>query len=297
MKALVAGWFSFEEMGATAGDLIARDLVGGWLESAGREFDVALAPPFSGGVDWRLIDPAEYDEVIFVCGPLGNGWPFTDLFERFRGHRFLGVNLSMLEPLDVWNPFDLLLERDSSRTSRPDVTLLADTEKVPVAGLVLVHPQSEYPGAMHGVANDALARVAASREMAVVPIDTRLDINGTGLRTAAEVESLIARMDVVLTTRLHGMVLAIRNGVPPLVIDPIAGGRKVITQARAIGWRAAFTADELDDGRLRWALEYCLSSEVRTEVARVRDDAIGSLRETRDAFIAAASRATTAGRA
>jgi hypothetical protein len=53
MKTLVAGWFSFEQMGATAGDLMARDLACDWLERAGHSYDVALAPPFSGGVDWR----------------------------------------------------------------------------------------------------------------------------------------------------------------------------------------------------------------------------------------------------
>ena len=47
------------------------------------------------------------------------------------------------------------------------------------------------------------------------------------LRTAEEVESLIARMDVVLTTRLHGLVLALKHGVPVVAIDPIAGGAKL----------------------------------------------------------------------
>jgi exopolysaccharide biosynthesis predicted pyruvyltransferase EpsI len=66
--------------------------------------------------------------------------------------------------------------------------------------------------------------------MAVIAIDTRLDENRTGLRTAGEVESLIARMDVVLTTRLHGMVLALKNGVPAIAIDSVAGGAKVRRQ-------------------------------------------------------------------
>jgi hypothetical protein len=123
--------------------------------------------------------------------------------------------------------------------------------------------------------------------MAAVPIDTRLDDNRTGLRTPAEVESLVAKMDVVLTTRLHGTVLAIKNGVPPLVIDPIAGGRKVIAQARAIGWTAAFTADRLDPAQLQCALDYCLSPEGRAEVVRIRDRAVRSVNEIRDAFMAA----------
>jgi len=59
-----------------------------------------------------------------------------------------------------------------------------------------------------------LAALAASREMSVVHIDTRLDVNSTGLRTPREVESPITRMDVVLTTRLHATGLSIKNGVP-----------------------------------------------------------------------------------
>ena len=62
--------------------------------------------------------------------------------------------------------------------------------------------------------------------MAVVAIDTRLDANRTGLRTPAQVESLIARTDVVVTTRLHGLVLALKNGVPAVAIDTVARRRE-----------------------------------------------------------------------
>lgn len=41
MRVLVAGWFSFEYMGATAGDLAVRDLASDWLSHAGIEHDVA----------------------------------------------------------------------------------------------------------------------------------------------------------------------------------------------------------------------------------------------------------------
>jgi hypothetical protein len=34
MKILVSGWFSFEQMGATAGDLYSKDIVCQWLDSA-----------------------------------------------------------------------------------------------------------------------------------------------------------------------------------------------------------------------------------------------------------------------
>src|SRR4051812_13581332 len=64
MKCLVAGWFSFEQMGATAGDLIAKDLVCQWLERAGYSYDVAYARPFQGGVYWRDVDPLSYTSVV-----------------------------------------------------------------------------------------------------------------------------------------------------------------------------------------------------------------------------------------
>jgi hypothetical protein len=291
MKILVAGWFSFEQMGATAGDLLTRNLVCEWLEHAGLSYDVALAPPFRGGVDWRSVDPQIYSHVVFVCGPFGNGWPITEFLPRFAGCRLIGLNLSMLESLDTWNPFDLLLERDSSATSRPDITFLSRQAKVPVVGVVLVHPQSEYKGkGMHHVANDAIHRLVASRETSVVPIDTRLDTNITGLRNPAEVESLIACMSVVLTTRLHGMVLALKNGVPAIAIDPITGGAKIRRQAETIDWPVVFTADALKDEALQKAFDYCLTEQARAKTRECCERAVKMVQEVHDEFISALAR-------
>lgn len=288
MKALIAGWFSFEQMGATAGDLIARDIACDWLARGGWSYDVAHAAPFEGGVNWRLVDPRDYAIILFVCGPCGNGWPFTEFLAHFKGCRLVGLNLSMIEPTDVWNPFAALFERDSPATARPDLTLLGSAKKVPVAALVLRDAGSEY-GAMnkHEMAHDFLRRLAASREMSIVTIDTRLDRNSTGLRTSAEVESLIARMDVVLTTRLHGLVLAIKNGVPALVVDSITGTGKVWRQAQALGWPLVFNLEMLSDQALNEGLDYCLSEAARVKACECRDRARQQLLELREAFTSA----------
>ena len=283
---LVAGWFSFEQMGATAGDLLARDLVCQWLECAGLSYDIALAPPFSGGVDWRSVDPGKYSHVVFVCGPFGNGPPITEFLPRFAGCRLIGVDLSMLDPLETWNPFDLLLERDSSVTSRPDITFLSRQAHAPIVGVILVHPQAEYKGkAMHRLANDAIERLIASREMSAVSIDTQLDTNKTGLRSPAEVESLIARMDVVVTTRLHGTVLALKNGIPVVAVDPIAGGAKIRRQAETIGWPVLFTADALSDEELQRAFDYCLTADARAKAKECCERAVRMLKGVQDDFI------------
>ena len=87
---------------------------------------------------------AEYDEVVFVCGPFGNGPPLDGLLERFRGIRLVGVNLTMLQPLEEWNPTALLVERDSSRATRPDLAFLSAQPAVPVVGVILIDAQPEY---------------------------------------------------------------------------------------------------------------------------------------------------------
>jgi polysaccharide pyruvyl transferase len=297
MKLLVAGWFSFEQMGASAGDLLARDLLCDWLGSEGYNYDIAVASPFKNGISWKSADPLDYTAVIFVCGPFGNGPPLTDFFPHFAGIPLIGINLTMLQDLKEWNPFDLLLERDSSEMSRPDLVFLAERSKVPVVGLILVHKQEEYGNrGMHVAAEEALKELIDSREMAVVPIDTRLDINASGLRTSAEVESLIGRMDLVITTRLHGMVLAIKNGVPPLVVDPIGGGAKIIRQARAIKWPVVITADSLDKEKLQLALDFCLSPEGRKRTLEARNYATKSLFNMREHLLQSIESLMQAGR-
>ena len=225
--------------------------------------------------------------MVFVCGPFGNGWPITDLLARFEGRRLIGVDLSMLEPLEIWNPFDLLLERDSSRVARPDVSFASTKPLVPVVGFVLVHPQAEYADGIHDAVHTAIEDALAARDVAVVRIDTRLDANLTGLRSAAQVESLIARMDAVVTTRLHGLVLALKNGVPAVAVDPIAGGAKVSRQAAALGWQHVVAGDAVSPCALADALDACLQPEARTDAGACAERAQSLLVEAHASFIAA----------
>ena len=272
MRALVAGWFSFELMGASAGDLLACDVVCGWLDRGSVPYDVALAPPFAGGVDWKTVDPHSYTDLIFVCGPIGDGPPVDELLARFTGRRLTGINLTMLHRLNEWQPFDLLWERDSSDRARPDVALLSTRPLASVVGTVLIDSQPEYGERDRSVdAHAAIERVLGARELAVVRIDTRLDEDGGALRSPAQVESLIARMDAV-------------------VIDSVAGGDKVSRQARALGWPALLLADGLDDSDVAAALEWCLSREARARADEVVRAAAGQLDEVEREFRAAFTR-------
>lgn len=283
MKTLVAGWFSMDHGGATAGDLLACEVVCDWLEQAGCSYDILVAPPFSGGMCRSSVDPGQYSQVLFVCGPFRNFTLERRFLRQFAGKRIVGVNVSMPAPLGEWNPFSVLLERDSARVTRPDLAFLSAHHPVPVVGVCLGEPDVET---LDTVANDAVQRLVGSREMSVVMIDTRLDANITGLRTAAEVESLVARTDLLVTTRLHGLVLALKHGVPAIAIDSNPQGRKVLRQATAIGWPLVFPVPDLDDADLARALAYCLSDKGRAKAIECRDRALGLLQGLRGEFAA-----------
>ena len=85
LRVLVAGWFSFNYGHATAGDLLARDLACSWLAKAGFAYDVALAPPFSGGVSPRKRTPNYIRKFcsVSICG----GRFFNAPRPRPRHHR------------------------------------------------------------------------------------------------------------------------------------------------------------------------------------------------------------------
>lgn len=283
-RALVVGWFSWENSDFTAGDVLAADLVCEWLSEAGCDWDIAVVPPLTDGLDLRSVNARAYDLAVFVCGPfMQNHWE-AEFFERFSSCTTIGVNLTLPIPLTEWDPFDILFERDSSRKVNPDITFLSQHPLVPVVGVCLIE---EYPPADVPTANAAIARLVQRNAVAAVPIDTRLDMNTTGLRTKAEIESLLARMDVVVTTRLHGTALSLKNGVPVVAIDPEPGGAKIRLQAQALGWPVVFNVDELDDDLLQEALDYCLTPEARRRAEACSDQAKRSITTLKGEFIAA----------
>ena len=269
MRILIAGWFSFEKMGVTAGDVMACDVLCSWLRKADIPFDVAFAPPFQGGVRWQNADPASYSHVCFVCGPFGNGWPISEFLDHFNGIKLIGLNLSLLQSRDEWDPFTICYERDSSSSQRPDITFGANFPKVPVVGIILAHKQKEYGArSLHPRVDEAISAFVARHRMVPIYIDTCLEDNQGGLTSASEVESLIAKMDACITTRLHGLVLSIKNSVPAVAIDPIAGGAKVSSQAKAISWPVIISAEDLSENVLEKAFEYCLTTGARLEATR-----------------------------
>ena len=286
-RALLTGHFT------TVGDIESLQIVQSWLNGSGINYDVA---PFSESARRKMpktrelgtIIPADYTHLIIICGPVWEEQLQELSFDISQFHHCIriGINLTMVTPIHTWNPFDILLERDSDRLTRPDLTLLADTASAPVVGRCMVRKQSSYKGReRHDRARQLFDELIEKRDYAVIDIDTRWYRDQNGLRTPSHVLSALKRTDLLLTNRLHGMVYALKAGVPVIAIDAIEGGAKVSAQAKVIGWPQCIPIEEATPARLNAAVDWCLSPEAR-EVARAcRDGALPALHDVKQQFL------------
>jgi hypothetical protein len=267
-RALLVGWFSFVHGEATAGDVLGAEAVQEALAGAGIDSDVAWSPAMcpAGGVRLERVSPRRYTDLVFVCGP-AHGQPVRELHDRFAHCRRVAIGVSVLDPDDpAVAGFDHVLARDAPG-ARPLVDLAAGPRPgaVPVAGIVLTGGQREYGDRRrHERVTSDLTAWLLRTDCARLPLDTRMDPRDWRLcASPGQLESVMRRLDVVVTTRLHGLVLALKNGVPALAVDPVAGGGKVTAQAAAWRWPAVLPADGLDAGALDRQWAWCLSPDGR----------------------------------
>ncbi|MBA9006773.1 polysaccharide pyruvyl transferase family protein [Thermomonospora cellulosilytica] len=280
MRVLVTGWPSFVNGEATAGDVLAMEAVRQALSDAGVPCDLAWSPVFRpGGMSLAEADPHRYTHLVFACGPV-MGEPVRQLHQRYAHCRRVAVGVSVIDPHDpAVLGFDEVLARDGGGLEpRLDLAAEVPVPDVPVVGVVLAPGQPEYGSRRrHEQVEEELTGWLNARDCARVPIDTRLDPYGwRNAGTAAQVEALIRRLDLVVTTRLHGLVLALKNGIPALAVDPVEGGAKVEAQARAWGWPAVVTARSgkpvLNPAELERQWEWCLAGRAAAAAWDLRPD-------------------------
>jgi hypothetical protein len=265
-RALVVGWASFVDGEATAGDVLAMEAVRREVAEAGLACDVALSPVFRpDGLGLEQADPARYTHLLFACGPL-HGRQVADLHGRYRHCRRIAVGVSVTDPADpaAAGFHEILPRDDGGNAPRADLAVHPRPRPVPVAGVILVDGQAEYgTRGHHHEVSAGLIRWLGGWDCAVLPLQTRLDRQDWRLcRHPGQLEALIGRVDLVVTMRMHGLVLALKNGVPALAADPVAGGAKVSAQALAWRWPALVRTGPdgaLDHGELNHWRDWCLS--------------------------------------
>ncbi|PJE99583.1 polysaccharide pyruvyl transferase [Streptomyces carminius] len=262
-RALLTGWFTFLHGEVTAGDELALRRVQEVLDRAGIPYDTAWSPGFRpDALHLEDAAPERYSHVVFLCGPL-HGSQVAALHERYPHCARLAVGVSVPDPDDpAVTGFHRVLARDAPGTA-PAADLAAaapGTPAVPVAGVVLTHGQGEYgPRRRHEEVARRVTGWLAGTDCARLELDTRLARDDWRLcGTPAQLQSVLARLDVVVTDRLHGLVLALRAGVPALAVDPVAGGAKVTAQARVHRWPALIPAERLTEEELDHWWRWCL---------------------------------------
>ncbi|SEK21029.1 Polysaccharide pyruvyl transferase [Blastococcus sp. DSM 46786] len=285
VRVLVAGWFSFDEVIATVGDELGAEAVTGWLTELGVDHDVAWAPYLERGVHWRDVDPADYTHLVFTTGPVGDLPGLRDLTAAFAGAQRWAVNVSVVDEA-ARAMFDAVWERDAPGVSRPDLAIEGPAADAPVLAVAFAPLQGEYgdrsrADRMRGVIEEWLA----SRALPWFPIDTDL-YDKPHPRRPAQVEALLRRCDVVLSMRLHGLVLGLKHDRPVIACDPIAGGAKVSGQARALDWPLLLEAEDVTAPALDAALSRCLSGELTGAVTRSRGRGAAGTEDARRWFTA-----------
>ncbi|PKN91991.1 MAG: hypothetical protein CVU44_17005 [Chloroflexi bacterium HGW-Chloroflexi-6] len=284
-RALVAGHFSIPGGGGTFGDIEAQEKVCEWLSETGIPFDVASN--FEDGIDgvWlEQVNPAEYAIFIFVCGPWYPQKAIPAMLLQRFGHCLkIGVNLTVAQPGQAG--FDFLLARDNPNEIRADIAFGRKVEALPVVGVLLVERQAAYGSRQrHLYVRQIFEEYLKTAQVVPIWLDTIVYGNKVGLQSGRQFESLLRKVDVLITNRLHGLVLGLKNAVPVVAVDSIAGGGKVTAQAKALGWPVLIPVEELDVEKLAETVQMCFERGMASELEQTHQQGLASIDRTRAEF-------------
>lgn len=262
-RVLVVGWFSFDEVIATVGDERAAEVVSGWLTEAGVAHDVAWASYLQRGVELAAVDPPRYSHLVWVCGPVLSTELLVDLLDRFSHARRYAIGVSVLDGPAAAR-FDAVWARDGgAAAARPDLAIVGsqvDTGGAEIVVATVFAPvQPEYGDrGRHLQVQRTVERWISDRGLGSFDVPTDLLTPAGWPRRSTQVRAALGRADVVVSSRLHGLVLGLGRGRPVIACDPVVGGAKVSAQASALGWPVVLGALEVTPAALDVALARCV---------------------------------------
>jgi hypothetical protein len=284
----------------TLGDVQSVENLSRELRRRGHKPAILSHPELALGGHWPVADifslTPSIRQLAFVCGPLLDRSPLRDFLYVHRRARKLALGVSILPNNEaITSRFDAIVARDGISDSTFD---FAAAEIVPPApwqanairsaGLSLRGPQKEYGPNRVGQSekSEALLRGLAARlSLQVVEIDTRILPENDTATIAAD----FMRSDIVLTTRMHGALLALALGKPVIAIDQIPGTAKVTAVLRKIGWPHVYsaesvTADMLDAAFVDLAGPAGVAA-VSSAQARIGEYTEAAVKRAADAFL------------
>ncbi len=257
-KFIICGYFSLFNEVNTAGDLLVLSVVTRWLDNLGYEYDVLQNQS-------ELYNVNDYTHMIFVCGPLVDFPEFVNFIKKFNNIIRIAINVSVLDNhLKICSYFNYIIPRDCDIITHIDLALLSNQRRTLVCGVIFADKQTEYSSQDHMKVEKIVNRTLDDLGIAKVYIDTKLPYNKYHLNSISEIESVIKKMDFIITTRLHGSILALKNHIPFISIDSVSNGAKVTKQMTKIGWPYLLNVDYLDDENLK-----CFIEKITTQQAKI----------------------------
>lgn len=307
-RILVGCYGSFEGHG-TVGDHLALVSVVSHLVGLGYEVCYASVEPLTivgaKQVDWRHVHPDSVDIVIFSCGPiLRSHEKIRKFLEHFAKCILIGIGVSLLPKDDPnhWNPFQFVLARQGLTQSFGDVAIVAPmvqpinlSSSVSLAksstsfriGLALRGHQEEYgidrceADLVGNLFSELTSLIGRYKKLTIVDLDHRLAILGAN---PEDIEKRYRECDLILTTRYHGAILALRAATPFIAVDQITGGGKVLPLLQSIGASTVYRVDTLDPlALIRTCLEL-LQDDQHTALLMVTQSAVHQANITLDSL-------------
>ena len=291
-KRILVGWYGSFAGHGTIGDLRSLESVVARLVGLGHEVMHATAAdleiPGAVLVDWATTDPATLDAVLFVCGPILKDHPWSrKFFAHFASAHIAGIGVSLL-PLDDpnrYDPFLTVFARQGGSRPFGDIAIVAPMDIFrrkahahdPVIGLAMRGEQSEYGKdrclwqETESVVRDIIRAATESSTAEIVTIENHLARSGL---SPADIEQQYADCDLIITSRFHGAIAALRQCVPFIAIDQIKGGAKVYDLLAGLGWPHVVKIDDANIPALSSTARTLLRGTDRQVLMAARSKAI-----------------------
>ena len=264
-KRLLLVWYGSFSGHGTLGDLRSVEVVANHLIRQKHQVFHATAGEFfipgAERVDWRNAEPADYSGIIFICGPILASHPETGaLFARFASNRLIGVGVSLMPSghPEFFNPFESVIARQGGGERFGDLAILAPLPnhtsqdvKGFTLGISLRGLQFEYGENL--CLWEETEKIAHSVSQSIHPeriilIENHLTRSG---KSPDHIEQQYSECDLVITSRFHGAIMAIRHDTPFIALDQIRGGAKVHDLLFGKGWPHIYKTDEVEEDYLK----------------------------------------------
>lgn len=235
----IASWATLGTRHATIGDLLAVDVVREALRAAGLE-TVLLTHPSAADAGSSMQRNSAAAPRVWVSGPVDLSYVKQRAILGERGSGWWISNATLIENFEMRTlEADVSTARDGpGLPTKGDFAILAPRTRPPrIAAVLLRGHQPEYrqSESVHQQVADAVGDALREAKCFPVRLDTMPPLGLSAAEAAAGLEALLAEADVVITSRLHGIIHSVRAGKVPIVIDEIAAGGKVSACGKEFG--------------------------------------------------------------